>query len=87
MRKKQLKVDDATKRAVIQKNRNMAHKAFGEGRPPGNMYEDEFVDLVRKLFGYSDKTAQCDIARSWETVFKTIIIRRSKNGKVRQLNQ
>lgn len=71
MRKKQIKVDDITKRAIMVKNRNITWKCFTK-HVPGSMHEEAFIKLVRELFDYSKNTADCDIIRSWERVFRQI---------------
>ena len=69
-RKKAVEITDTAKRAVIMKNRKLAKKAFTGVR--GNMYEDQFVSLVRNLYGYSEKTIDSDIVRSWEKAYRQI---------------
>ena len=52
MSRKGVYITDFTKKAVIMKNKKLAKLAFN-GRSRGNMYEEEFIQLVRGLCGYS----------------------------------
>ena len=68
-KKKALEISDTVRCAYLKKNRKLSKKAFGD---KSHMWTEVFIDQVRKEFGYSPKTADIDIIRPWERVFKTI---------------
>ena len=70
VKKKAIDITDEQKVAVLKRNRKLACKAFA--KDSCEMYQEEFVSLIRGLFNYSPSTYGGDILRSWERVYRTI---------------
>ena len=82
MSRKSTDVSRVEKISFIRKNIEIADKCFCIKPVP--MYTEVFVNMLRRTYGYSERTNEKDICRSWKEAYRELKLRDARD---RSLNK